>query len=94
MYFFSFLFFILFNFPVAFAPHIAVELIFRFLTGFAGSAFLSVAGGSVSGESATDPDGVGSIPSSRFFISLLFQTCSRMTRSDLRWECTPFRRSL
>ncbi|PPQ75012.1 hypothetical protein CVT24_010396 [Panaeolus cyanescens] len=33
---------------VAFAPNIAVHLIFRFFTGFAGSAFLSVAGGSVS----------------------------------------------
>ncbi|KAF8188317.1 MFS general substrate transporter [Pholiota molesta] len=36
------------NFPVAFAPDISVHLIFRFLTGFCGSAFLSVAGGSVS----------------------------------------------
>ncbi|KAF9034818.1 MFS general substrate transporter [Panaeolus papilionaceus] len=33
---------------VAFAPNIDVHLIFRFFTGFAGSAFLSVAGGSVS----------------------------------------------
>lgn len=40
--------FFLFNFPVAFANHISVFLIFRFLTGFAGSAFLSIAGGSVS----------------------------------------------
>lgn len=38
----------LFSFPVTFAPNIAVYLIFRFLTGFCGSAFLSVAGGSVS----------------------------------------------
>ncbi|KAF9476561.1 MFS general substrate transporter [Pholiota conissans] len=36
------------NWPVAFAPDIAVHLIFRFITGFCGSAFLSVAGGSVS----------------------------------------------
>lgn len=36
------------NFPVAFAPNIAVHLIFRFLTGFAGSAFLSVSGGAIS----------------------------------------------
>ncbi|KIY70320.1 MFS general substrate transporter [Cylindrobasidium torrendii FP15055 ss-10] len=37
-----------FTFPVAFAPHISVYLIFRFLQGFCGSAFLSVAGGTVS----------------------------------------------
>lgn len=38
----------MFNLPVAFANNIAVHLIFRFLTGFAGSAFLSVSGGAVS----------------------------------------------
>lgn len=42
------------NFPVAFAPANAagapVHFVFRFFTGFVGSAFLSVAGGSVSGE--------------------------------------------
>ena len=37
-----------FNFPVAFANNIAVHLIFRFLTGFGGSAFLSVSGGAIS----------------------------------------------
>ncbi|KAI0684802.1 major facilitator superfamily domain-containing protein, partial [Cytidiella melzeri] len=42
-----FLFFAL-SFPVAFAPHISVYLVFRFLTGFCSSAFLSVAGGTVS----------------------------------------------
>lgn len=36
------------NFPVAFANHISILLIFRFLTGFAGSAFLSVSGGAIS----------------------------------------------
>ncbi|TFK35007.1 major facilitator superfamily domain-containing protein, partial [Crucibulum laeve] len=40
--------FFVFSWPVAFAPNIAVHLIFRFVTGFCGSAFLSVAGGSVS----------------------------------------------
>jgi len=39
--------FLLLTFPVAFANHIAVHLIFRFFTGFAGAAFLSVAGGTV-----------------------------------------------
>jgi predicted MFS family arabinose efflux permease len=36
------------NFPVAFANNLAVHMVFRFLTGFAGSAFLSVSGGAVS----------------------------------------------
>lgn len=36
------------NFPVAFANNVAVHMIFRFLTGFAGSAFLSVSGGAIS----------------------------------------------
>lgn len=40
--------FFLFSLPVVFAPNIAVYLIFRFITGFCGSAFLSVAGGTVS----------------------------------------------
>lgn len=44
----SFAFFFIFSWPVAFAPHIAVFLIFRFLTGFSGAAFLTIAGGSVS----------------------------------------------
>lgn len=44
----SFTVFFLLSFPVAFAPHIAVMLIFRFFTGFCGAAFLSVVGGSVS----------------------------------------------
>ncbi|KAJ3830022.1 MFS general substrate transporter [Lentinula raphanica] len=37
-----------FTFGVAFAPDIAVHLVFRFLTGLCGSSFLSVAGGTVS----------------------------------------------
>ncbi|VDC02928.1 unnamed protein product [Peniophora sp. CBMAI 1063] len=44
----SFIAFFIFNFAVAFAPNIAVYLVFRFLTGWCGAAFLSVAGGSVS----------------------------------------------
>ncbi|KII93520.1 hypothetical protein PLICRDRAFT_152327 [Plicaturopsis crispa FD-325 SS-3] len=38
----------IFSWPVTFAPNLAVYLIFRFLTGFCGSAFLSVAGSSIS----------------------------------------------
>ncbi|KAH9947262.1 MFS general substrate transporter [Amylocystis lapponica] len=43
----SYFFFWAFTWPVAFAPNIAVFLVFRFVTGLCGSAFLSVAGGSV-----------------------------------------------
>jgi len=43
----SFVLFFAFNFPVAFAPDIAIHLIFRFLTGFCGATFLSVAGGTI-----------------------------------------------
>lgn len=48
IYLISFLAFFLLGFPVAFANNLPVLFIFRFLTGFAGSAFLSVAGGTVS----------------------------------------------
>ncbi|CEL58248.1 putative drug/proton antiporter YHK8 OS=Saccharomyces cerevisiae (strain ATCC 204508 / S288c) GN=YHK8 PE=1 SV=1 [Rhizoctonia solani AG-1 IB] len=54
IYWISFLFFVLLNFPVAFAPNIVVYLVFRFLTGFSGAAFLSVAGGSVADLFAND----------------------------------------
>ncbi|KAF7975148.1 hypothetical protein HWV62_10315 [Athelia sp. TMB] len=40
--------FFAFSFPLAFAPDFATFLVFRFITGLCGSAFLSVAGGSVS----------------------------------------------
>lgn len=43
----GFLLFLLLNLPVAFAPHIALHLAFRFLTGFVGSGFLSVSGGAI-----------------------------------------------
>ncbi|KAI0047960.1 MFS general substrate transporter [Auriscalpium vulgare] len=43
----SFFLFFAFTFPVAFAPSLAVFFVFRFVTGFCGSSFLSVAGGSV-----------------------------------------------
>ncbi|CAE6510756.1 unnamed protein product [Rhizoctonia solani] len=54
IYWISFVFFVLLNFPVAFAPNIAVYLVFRFLTGFSGAAFLSVAGGTVADLFAND----------------------------------------
>lgn len=48
IYLISFAAFFLLGFPVAFANNLPVFLLFRFLSGFAGSAFLSVAGGSIS----------------------------------------------
>ncbi|KAL9935367.1 hypothetical protein V8E36_005715 [Tilletia maclaganii] len=48
VYLISFGWFVLLGFPVAWANNIAVFLIFRFLTGFAGSGFLSISGGTVS----------------------------------------------
>ncbi|KAG8898896.1 hypothetical protein FRB99_007077 [Tulasnella sp. 403] len=48
IYWSSFAFCVVFNLPVALAPNIATFLVFRFITGFCGAAFLSVAGGSVS----------------------------------------------
>ncbi|KZV80848.1 MFS general substrate transporter [Exidia glandulosa HHB12029] len=47
VYRFSYSLFVALNFGVAFAPNIATHLVFRSLSGLAGSAFLSVAGGSV-----------------------------------------------
>lgn len=47
IYLVSFSLFTLFLLPCALARHIAVMLVFRFLTGMAGSAFLCVVGGSM-----------------------------------------------
>lgn len=48
VYWISYTCFWLTTFPVAFAPNAAVHLLFRFWSGFAGSALLTVAGGSLS----------------------------------------------
>lgn len=48
VYLASFVFFIIFNLMCAFANNIACLIVGRFLAGFAGAAFLSVGGGSVS----------------------------------------------
>jgi len=47
VYVISYAFLFTLTFGVAFAPNIACHLVFRFLTGFSGAAFLSVGGGSV-----------------------------------------------
>ncbi|KAL7282085.1 hypothetical protein ACG7TL_003554 [Trametes sanguinea] len=44
----SYVLFFAFTWPTAFPPNIATYLVFRFITGLCGAAFLSVAGGSVS----------------------------------------------
>ncbi|KAK9449902.1 major facilitator superfamily domain-containing protein [Limtongia smithiae] len=48
IYLFSFFFYLAFQFPIAFAPNIVAVLVNRLLCGLSGSAFLSVAGGTVS----------------------------------------------
>ena len=47
IYVFSFVFFLIWLIPCAVAKNIGTELVARFIDGFAGSAFLSVAGGTV-----------------------------------------------
>lgn len=47
IYIWSFVSFVIFLVPCAVAPHLAVLFVFRFLTGAAGSVFLSVSGGTV-----------------------------------------------
>ncbi|KAF8707047.1 hypothetical protein AX14_013060 [Amanita brunnescens Koide BX004] len=46
--------FFVFSWPVAFAPDIYIHLIFRFVTGFCGSAFFAVSGGSISDMFSSD----------------------------------------
>jgi MFS family permease len=48
VYVISYSLYFLLGFPVAFANNLPVLFIFRFLTGFAGSGFLNIAGGSIS----------------------------------------------
>jgi MFS family permease len=47
IYRYSYLLFVLFNIPVAIGKNAQTWLVGRFLSGMSGSAFLSVAGGSV-----------------------------------------------
>ncbi|KAG1895762.1 major facilitator superfamily domain-containing protein [Suillus fuscotomentosus] len=83
------LFFIL-TFPVVFAPNIAVFLIFRFITGFCGSTFLSVAGGSVSdmfpNSSIANPMAVYTI--SPFIGPVVGPLISGFINQYLYWEWT------
>jgi len=82
--------FFAFTFPVAFAPNAAVHLVFRFVTGFMGSAFLSVAGGSVSDmfadTSVANPMAVYTI--SPFIGPVLGPLLSGFINQNLHWRWT------
>ncbi|KAI0786398.1 major facilitator superfamily domain-containing protein [Abortiporus biennis] len=86
----SFLLFFAFTWAVAFPPHIAVYLIFRFLTGFCGASFLSVAGGSVSdmfsGSQVATPMAVFTI--SPFIGPVVGPLMSGFINQHLNWRWT------
>jgi multidrug resistance protein len=54
VYLVSYFFFIIWQIPTAVAQNIGTILVTRFLAGFSGSAFLSVAGGSITDMWAAD----------------------------------------
>ncbi|KDQ58732.1 hypothetical protein JAAARDRAFT_128904 [Jaapia argillacea MUCL 33604] len=90
VYHVSFLAFALFTLPVAFAPNAAVHFIFRFLCGFAGSAFLTVAGGTVSDlfadEGLSNPMAVYTI--CPFIGPVIGPAISGVINQHLQWRWT------
>ncbi|TFK64862.1 MFS general substrate transporter [Pluteus cervinus] len=82
--------FFLFSFPVAFAPNIAVYLVFRFICGFCGSAFLSVAGGTVSDmfSDATVANPMAFYTISPFIGPVLGPLIGGYVRFSLSWRWT------
>ncbi|KIY50669.1 MFS general substrate transporter [Fistulina hepatica ATCC 64428] len=86
----SYFLFLVFTFPVAFAPNIGCYLVFRFITGFCSSAFLSVAGGSVSdlfaNEHVATPMAVYSM--SPFLGPVLGPLVSGFINQNLYWRWT------
>lgn len=82
--------FFLLNFPVAFADNAAVHFIFRFLTAFAGSAFLSVAGGSVSDmfDAATIGAPMALFSQSPFLGPVLGPVCAGFINQNTSWRWT------
>ncbi|KAG5730017.1 hypothetical protein E4T56_gene20192 [Termitomyces sp. T112] len=82
--------FFLCSFPVAFAPNAGVFLVFRFLGGFCGSAFLSVAGGSISDlfsdSTVANPMAVYTI--SPFIGPVLGPLLSGFINQNLYWRWT------
>ncbi|KAF9462855.1 major facilitator superfamily domain-containing protein [Collybia nuda] len=77
-------------FPVAFAPNVYVYLIFRFVMGFCGAAFLSVAGGSVSDlfsdDTVANPMALYTI--SPFIGPVLGPLISGLINQNLYWRWT------
>jgi len=90
VYWVSYALFWVFSWPVAFAPNIVVFLIFRFLGGFSGAAFLSVAGGSVSDlftdEHVANPMAVYTI--SPFIGPAVGPLISGFINQNLNWRWT------
>ncbi|KZT74445.1 MFS general substrate transporter [Daedalea quercina L-15889] len=77
-----------FTWPIAFPPDIETFLVFRFLTGFSSSAFLSVAGGSVSdlfdNNQVATPMGVYTL--SPFFGPILGPLISGFICNNTNWR--------
>lgn len=86
----SYLLFFVFSWPVAFAPNIGVFLVFRFITGFCGSAFLSVAGGSVSDmfSNATVANPMAVYTLSPFLGPILGPLFSGFINQHINWRWT------
>ncbi|KIK70121.1 hypothetical protein GYMLUDRAFT_151768 [Collybiopsis luxurians FD-317 M1] len=86
----SFVLLFAFSFGVAFAPNVAVYLVFRFITGFCGSTFLSVAGGSVSdlfdNKTVANPMAVYTI--SPFIGPVVGPLISGFINQNLNWRWT------
>ncbi|KAJ3729655.1 major facilitator superfamily domain-containing protein [Lentinula raphanica] len=86
----SFVLLLAFSFGVAFAPNIVVYLVFRFITGFCGSTFLSVAGGSVSdlydNKTVANPMAVYTI--SPFIGPVLGPLLSGFINQNVNWRWT------
>jgi len=90
VYWVSYSLFWIFSWPVAFAPNVAVFLVFRLFGGFSGSAFLSVAGGSVSdlfaNEDVANPMAVYTV--SPFIGPVLGPLISGFINQNLNWRWT------
>ncbi|RDB22078.1 Efflux pump atB [Hypsizygus marmoreus] len=82
--------FFVFAWPVAFAPNAYIYLMFRFITGFCGSAFLSVAGGSVSDlfSDATVANPMAVYTISPFIGPVLGPLLSGFINQNLYWRWT------
>ncbi|KAH9938655.1 major facilitator superfamily domain-containing protein [Fomitopsis serialis] len=84
----SYFLFWVFTWPIAFPPDIETFLVFRFLTGFSSSAFLSVAGGSVSdlfdNRNVATPMGVYTL--SPFFGPVLGPLISGFICQNTNWH--------